>query len=213
MDEPVRPAPAAAQPMRPGRPPQDPGSSTAAVAVHRPAAATGPAASPPRSPPVCRPACGRSHPGAVVLFGRRLDLLAARARAVHRRPDPRLPPRHPGRADGPHRPAALGLGADRLRRGRVVLILALRAVVRPLIDEISTFIREFPAFIAQVDRPVRPPRPPARPPGADRRLARRPRQRRRRARHRATSCPSSPGSQASSDRSSATSFFRSGSST
>jgi len=32
----------------------------------------------------------------------------------------------------------------------VVLVLAVRAVVRPLVDEISTFIREFPAFIAQV---------------------------------------------------------------
>ena len=32
----------------------------------------------------------------------------------------------------------------------VVFVLAIRAVVRPLIDEISTFIREFPAFIAQV---------------------------------------------------------------
>ena len=32
----------------------------------------------------------------------------------------------------------------------VLLFLAIRAVVRPLIDEISTFIREFPAFIAQV---------------------------------------------------------------
>src|SRR5262245_30517752 len=35
--------------------------------------------------------------------------------------------------------------------GVVVLIfLAVRAVVRPLADEVSTFIREFPAFIAQV---------------------------------------------------------------
>jgi predicted PurR-regulated permease PerM len=32
----------------------------------------------------------------------------------------------------------------------VLLVLAVRAVVRPLADEISTFIREFPKFIAQV---------------------------------------------------------------
>ncbi|HEX5014087.1 MAG TPA: AI-2E family transporter [Candidatus Limnocylindrales bacterium] len=32
----------------------------------------------------------------------------------------------------------------------VLFVLAIRAVVRPLVDEISTFIREFPAFIAQV---------------------------------------------------------------
>src|SRR5262245_32145231 len=32
----------------------------------------------------------------------------------------------------------------------VVIVLAVRAVIRPLTDEISTFIREFPAFVAQV---------------------------------------------------------------
>jgi predicted PurR-regulated permease PerM len=32
----------------------------------------------------------------------------------------------------------------------VVIVFAVRAVVRPLADEVSTFIREFPAFIAQV---------------------------------------------------------------
>jgi predicted PurR-regulated permease PerM len=32
----------------------------------------------------------------------------------------------------------------------VLFVLAIRAVIRPLVDEISTFIREFPAFIAQV---------------------------------------------------------------
>src|SRR5262245_47814745 len=32
----------------------------------------------------------------------------------------------------------------------VVIVLSVRAVIRPLTDEISTFIREFPAFVAQV---------------------------------------------------------------
>ena len=46
-----------------------------------------------------------------------------RAPPVRRRPDPRLHPRHPGRAHLPARPAALGVGADRLRhlRGRARL--------------------------------------------------------------------------------------------
>ena len=110
MDEPVRPEPAAA-PDAAG----PPSSGGPAATTRSPLPPPGPPMTsgiPPLTPRVLVLLIG------AVVVGSGAVLRATLARAVRRRPRPRLPPRRPGRADVADRAAALGVRPAGLRARR-----------------------------------------------------------------------------------------------